>query len=66
MGAAGGPAARPCTRVLGALSNGKLEGLGRGRARMVVCDLVVPPSGCGTLGSLHTSQGGLEDQQKIS
>lgn len=26
-------------------------------------DLVVPPSGCRTLGSLHTSQGGLEDQQ---
>lgn len=46
---AGGLAARPCRRVLVVLSNGKLEGLGRGRARMLVCDLVVPPSGCGTL-----------------
>ena len=31
---------------------------------MLVCDLVVPPSGYETLGSLHTSQGGLEDQQE--
>lgn len=29
---------------------------------MLVCDLVVPPSGCGTLGSLPTSQRGLKDQ----
>ena len=52
------------TRVLVIPSNGKLKGLGRGRARMLVCDLVVPPSGCGTLGSLPTSQGGLEDQHE--
>lgn len=31
---------------------------------MLVCDLVVPLSDAGTLGSLPTSQGGLEDQQE--
>lgn len=42
----------------------EIEGSGEGRAGMLVCDLVVPPSGCGTLGSLPSSQGGLEDQRE--
>lgn len=65
-GQAGADHARPWTEEGSvSLSSGQLlKGLWMGRAGLLVCDLVVPCSGCGNMGSLSTSQGGLEDQQE--
>lgn len=62
-GQAGPDHARPWTEEGSVILSSEklLKGLWMGRAGMLDCDLVVPCSGCGTLGSLSASQGGLED-----